>query len=363
MTPETSFGQAVASIMVTGLGLGITFPSFTIAVQNASPAGQLGAVTSASQFYRSIGGALGLAVLGSFMANRFAAGLQDSLPPAVRQALPADQLAQMEENPQALVNPEALAGLRAAFADRGPQGEAIVTQLIDALQETLASAISSVFVVVAVALAIAFVVTIFLREVPLQGRGRGRGPETRPRALATKALLADARLTDILSPSIIWQASPSGDHLRWLSLEERQYLRRSEAMGKTTLYSPSLATDEYPRRSLARNGSLSDQQLTLGFSGRPGPIESFFLSLRLQYRKQPPSARSSARRLYHVFETIFQFGLLVQMLSAVERPASPHCCHRGGSRTDPDHCTEYYYQKRSSTRRWLHLKSAKVLLA
>ena len=102
MTPETSFGQAVASIMVIGLGLGITFPSFTIAVQNASPAGQLGAVTSATQFYRSIGGALGLAVLGSYMANRFAAGLQDSLPPAIRQALPADQLAQMEENPQAL---------------------------------------------------------------------------------------------------------------------------------------------------------------------------------------------------------------------------------------------------------------------
>ena len=83
MTADTSFGQAVASIMVTGLGLGITFPSFTIAVQNASPAGQLGAVTSATQFYRSIGGALGLAVLGSFMANRFAAGLQDSLPPAI----------------------------------------------------------------------------------------------------------------------------------------------------------------------------------------------------------------------------------------------------------------------------------------
>ena len=176
MTSDTSFGQAVASIMVTGLGLGMTFPSFTIAVQNASPAGQLGAVTSATQFYRSIGGALGLAVLGSYMANRFAAGLQDALPPAIRQAVPPDQLARMEENPQALVNPQAMDALRAAFADRGPQGEAIVNQLIESLQETLASAISSVFVVVAVALAIAFVVTIFLREVPLRGRASGPGP-------------------------------------------------------------------------------------------------------------------------------------------------------------------------------------------
>ena len=115
MTADTSFGQAVASIMVTGLGLGMTFPSFTIAVQNAAPMGQLGAVTSATQFYRSIGGALGLAVLGSFMANRFAAGLQEALPAAIRQAVPAEQLARMEENPQALVNPQALEALRAGI--------------------------------------------------------------------------------------------------------------------------------------------------------------------------------------------------------------------------------------------------------
>ena len=175
MTADTSFGQAVASIMLTGLGLGITFPSFTIAVQNAAPANQLGAVTSATQFYRSIGGALGLAVLGSLMANRFAAGLRESLPPALMQALPQDQLARMEENPQALVNPEALESLRTGFADRGPQGEAILAELIASLQATLASAISTVFVVVAGALGIAFVVTIFLREVPLRGRGPGAG--------------------------------------------------------------------------------------------------------------------------------------------------------------------------------------------
>jgi len=175
MSADTSFGQAVVSIVVIGLGLGMTFPSFTIAVQNAAPMGQLGAVTSATQFYRSIGGALGLAVLGSFMANRFAAGLQDALPPAIRQAVPAEQLARMEENPQALVNPEALDALRAGFAERGPQGAAVLDQLLAALRETLASAIGSVFVVVAVALAIAFAVTILLREVPLRGRGPSSG--------------------------------------------------------------------------------------------------------------------------------------------------------------------------------------------
>lgn len=173
MTADTSFGQAVMSIVVTGIGLGITFPSFTIAVQNAIPPNQLGAATAATQFYRSVGGALGLAVLGSYMANRFANGLDDALPPPIRQALPEGQLAEMSNNPQALVNPEALDQLQAGFADRGPQGAEMLEQLLTALRETLASAIGDVFLLVTVALAIAFAVTLFLKEVPLRTRRPG----------------------------------------------------------------------------------------------------------------------------------------------------------------------------------------------
>ena len=173
MTADTSFGQAVAGIVITGIGLGITFPSFTIAVQNAIPPNLLGAATSATQFYRSVGGALGLAVLGSYMANRFATGLDDALPPPIREELPEGQLAEMSNNPQALVNPEALDQLQAGFAGRGPQGAAMVEQLLTALRETLASAIGDVFLVVTVALAVSFVVTLFLKEVPLRTRRPG----------------------------------------------------------------------------------------------------------------------------------------------------------------------------------------------
>ena len=173
MTAETSFAQAVASIVIMGLGLGITFPSFTISVQNAVPHNLLGVVTSATQFYRSVGGALGLAVLGSYMANRFAAGLRDSLSSEVRRALPEEQLAEMSNNPQALVNPEALAGLKTSLADRGEEGTEILSNLLMTLRESLAGAISDVFVLGAVTLAVGFVATIFLKEVPL----RTRGPE------------------------------------------------------------------------------------------------------------------------------------------------------------------------------------------
>ena len=173
MTAETSFAQAVASIVIMGLGLGITFPSFTISVQNAVPHNLLGVVTSATQFYRSVGGALGLAVLGSYMANRFAAGLSASLSPEIRESLPAEKLAEMSNNPQALVNPEALAGLKTSLADRGEEGTEILSNLLMTLRESLAGAISDVFVLGAVTLAVGFVATIFLKEVPL----RTRGPE------------------------------------------------------------------------------------------------------------------------------------------------------------------------------------------
>ena len=60
MTSDTSQHNVIFNIIVFGFGLGNTFPVFTIAVQNATPPSFLGVSTSSIQFYRSIGGALGL---------------------------------------------------------------------------------------------------------------------------------------------------------------------------------------------------------------------------------------------------------------------------------------------------------------
>ena len=79
----------------------------------------------------------------------------------------------MSNNPQALVNPEALDQLQAGFADRGPQGAEMLDQLLATLRETLATAIGDVFLLVTGALAVAFVVTIFLKEIPLRTQRPG----------------------------------------------------------------------------------------------------------------------------------------------------------------------------------------------
>ena len=170
MTTETSYGQAVASIVVMGLGLGTTFPTFMIAVQNSVPHAFLGVATSATQFYRSIGGAVGLAVLGSLMASRFASGLFESLPPAAQEAVSRESLAALSRNPQALMDPDTLKGLVGDLGQTGPEGAAVVDQLLLGLRMALSSAISDVFVVALLVLAIGFVVTAFLKEFPLRGR-------------------------------------------------------------------------------------------------------------------------------------------------------------------------------------------------
>ena len=80
MDETTSFTRAVGYIVVMGAGLGTTFPTFTLSVQNTVPFRLMGAATSALQFYRSIGGMLGLALLGAVMTSRFAANFERSLP-------------------------------------------------------------------------------------------------------------------------------------------------------------------------------------------------------------------------------------------------------------------------------------------
>lgn len=173
---DTAHAQAVASIVSIGFGLGVSFPVFTIAVQNAVPYRIMGVATSSTQFVRSIGGSMGLAILGSFMVRQFSAGLAAALPNPVRQALPPDRLAQLSHNPQALMRPDALASLQSSFSQMGPQGATLGQQLLQSLRAALASAIGHVFLVSLAAVGVALVVTVFLKEIPLRGRERAEAP-------------------------------------------------------------------------------------------------------------------------------------------------------------------------------------------
>ncbi len=164
MDVNTSFARAVGYIVILGLGLGATFPTFTLAVQNSVPFRLMGISTSALQFYRSIGGMLGLAVLGAVMANRFASKLEDMVPENVAAALPPGQLDAIKDNPQALVDPLAVDRLKSGFAQAGPDGARMVEALLGSLKSALAGAVGDVFTLSAVVIALSLVVSLFLRR-------------------------------------------------------------------------------------------------------------------------------------------------------------------------------------------------------
>jgi EmrB/QacA subfamily drug resistance transporter len=180
MNEDTSFVRAVFNIVVMGFGMGTTFPTYTLAVQNSVPFRVIGVATSATQFFRSIGGMLGLAILGAVMANRFAAKLSTDISDSLAQALPPGQLEGLQSNPQALINPEALAALRAGFEQAGPEGAVLADQLLAVLRASLAQSISDIFLVTVAILALSFLATIFLTSPRIETGEKPAGSQSKP---------------------------------------------------------------------------------------------------------------------------------------------------------------------------------------
>jgi MFS family permease len=85
---------------IVGVGLGFVAQIIVLATQNEVPAQHLGVATSAVNFFRSIGGSIGVAVVGALFTSRLATSVQDvigqrepldpsavhTLPPGTRQA-------------------------------------------------------------------------------------------------------------------------------------------------------------------------------------------------------------------------------------------------------------------------------------
>ncbi|MFC1919296.1 MFS transporter, partial [Chloroflexota bacterium] len=168
MSADTTYSRAVVNIVVTGFGLGVTMPLYTIAVQNTVPYKLLGVATSSTAFFRSIGGSIGLAVFGSIMNNRFTSEFTNGLPIAAKAIIPPEILDSLAHNPQALVSPDAQAQLKDLFNQLGSQGTSLYEQVLHTLRVSLDTALSHVFFIAIFMLAAAFIINLFIREIPLR---------------------------------------------------------------------------------------------------------------------------------------------------------------------------------------------------
>jgi EmrB/QacA subfamily drug resistance transporter len=106
---NTSQLSLMIFVALMGIGMGLSIPSFLIAVQTSVSRRQLGTATSTLQFSRSIGGTLGVSVMGAALSARLASNLVEARldPDLVRQLL----------NPLPGAEVVIAEGARAAMAD------------------------------------------------------------------------------------------------------------------------------------------------------------------------------------------------------------------------------------------------------
>jgi MFS family permease len=166
LTQNSALWNVILGLVTTGIGMGLTMPVFTIAIQNAVPYSQLGVATSASTFLRSLGGSVGLAILGSIVNNQFLSSFIGGIPAAVKNVVPMDQITALAHNPQALVNPAAQAQLQALLTQSGDTS--IFDQVMLALRAALSSSITQAFLVGSGFVLVGLVAIFFLKEVKVQ---------------------------------------------------------------------------------------------------------------------------------------------------------------------------------------------------
>jgi EmrB/QacA subfamily drug resistance transporter len=144
MDPQTTRLTASAFMFVLGLGLGMVMQVLVLAVQNAVDYKDLGVATSGATLFRSIGGSVGTAVLGSIFSNRLSAQLASVLPPTAAGSVRTG------------------ASLNTAALKKLPP------RIHDAYLTAFTNALSTVFVVAACIAAIAFLLSWALAQRPLR---------------------------------------------------------------------------------------------------------------------------------------------------------------------------------------------------
>ena len=144
-------------LIIIGIGLGSSMLTLLIAVQQVVDKSKLGVATSLNQFSRSIGGAVGVAVMGAVLTASLAGQLNKAADEGQLTKVQAEEFA---SNPNALIEPSAKASVPA--------------ETLAVLQSSLAKAIHPVFWAGAVMAGLGLLVVLFLPgekpdEEPIDG--------------------------------------------------------------------------------------------------------------------------------------------------------------------------------------------------
>jgi MFS family permease len=161
---HTTNQTVIEAMILIGLGLGVTMQTFTLVVQNSVSRTDMAVATSATQLSRSMGSAIGLAVLGTILTQGLTSSLARYLPPDALKGFQSST-----GGAGAVFDPSQLAHLPPAIAT--------------AIRHGLSDALHPVFVAGLIIIALAFIATLFIEELPLRqtahvtaGRARPESP-------------------------------------------------------------------------------------------------------------------------------------------------------------------------------------------
>jgi Na+/melibiose symporter-like transporter len=172
--------DVLLAVLVFGLGMGFGMSLYTLIVQNANP-NKIGQATAALTFFRSIGGAIALAVMGSVLNAAYLPAFNNALPHAIKQlATVQPKVAQflgIFHNPQVLLQPDVEAQFLTQATRQGPAAVTMFNQVIESVKVGLSAGIHDVFLITLVIMVIGTIAVFFLKEIPLRG-GRQKAAAT-----------------------------------------------------------------------------------------------------------------------------------------------------------------------------------------
>ncbi|MGY9069229.1 MFS transporter [Streptomyces sp. CAS3] len=151
MRYDTPYWQLSIYMALLGIGVGMMMQNLVLSTQNQVAPKDLGAASSTVSFFRSLGGAVGVGVLGSVMSDRishYAANSIGELSPKAR-----------------------MAAAQAVGGGELPDMNSLPLPIRHWLESAYGHGIADVFLYAAPCALVAFVVVMFIKEVPLRTTG------------------------------------------------------------------------------------------------------------------------------------------------------------------------------------------------
>lgn len=171
-THVTSTGLMIRMV-VLGISLGFLMPVFNIAVQNAFSRDKLGVVTAATQMFRSVGGTVGIALLGVAFSVTLGTKAQTLAQTNYGQTVSGRVDVTDSSVVQGMLLPENRHKAEQTFTSLPPAQKQQISHdfatFVASAKEIFTASVKRVFQLSTILAAVALAFTLFLKEIPLKG--------------------------------------------------------------------------------------------------------------------------------------------------------------------------------------------------